>query len=103
MHIVTDQRKLKNVEFFKNLCNLITNDAIFYVKMNLGFPCKSNIQQEKGAFCSTLGLICKDESSKVLRLRHRFCCVETEHFGRQITQKLNVGNVLLEKVGNQLD
>jgi len=50
VHIVTDHRKLKNVEFFKNLGNLTTNDAILYVKMNLGFPCKSNIQQEKVPF-----------------------------------------------------
>jgi len=43
VHVVTDQRKLKNVKYFKNLVKLTTNDPILYLKMNLGFPCKIGI------------------------------------------------------------
>jgi len=54
VHVVTDPRKLKNVEYLKNLGKLTTNDSILYVIMNLEFPCKISVQQDKGAFCSRL-------------------------------------------------
>lgn len=87
---MTDQRKLKNVEYFKILGKLTTNNAILYVKMNLGFPCKINIEQEKVAFCSTLDLNCEDKSSIVKCLGHSFCCVETGHLETEITHALKV-------------
>ena len=72
VHVVIDQRKLNNVEYFKDLGKLTKNDATLYVKMILGLPCKISIQQEKCAFCRTLNINCKDESSKVMHLGHRY-------------------------------
>jgi hypothetical protein len=48
--------------------SVITNDAIFAVKLNPGLPCKSSIQQEENAFLQEIGLKFEEETNEVLHL-----------------------------------
>jgi hypothetical protein len=56
VHVMTNQRKLKNVKYFKDVVNLTRYYAKLYIKMNLGFQCKISLQQEEAAFCQHAGI-----------------------------------------------
>jgi hypothetical protein len=66
MKIMIDQKQLENVEYFKYLSNMISDDARCTREI------KSRISMAKAAFNQQTLLKFKEETSKVLHLGHCF-------------------------------
>ena len=69
--IMIDQKRQENVESFKNLGNILTNDGRC-VKLNLGLPWKTCFQQEENSLYQQIGLKFEEETSKMVNLEHGF-------------------------------
>jgi hypothetical protein len=69
-----DQTQRENAEYSSYLDSMIKNDAIqnVRVKLNLGLPWKSSIQQQKGSFYQQIGLKYNGQTNQVLHLEHSF-------------------------------
>ena len=68
--IMIDQKQLENVECFKYLGNLLTNDGICTCVINCNG--KSCIQREEDSFYQQTGLKFEEETNKMLHLEHGF-------------------------------
>ena len=71
--IMIDQKQLENVECFKYLGSLLTNDGRCTCEIKCRY-ChgKSCIQQEEDSFYQQIGLKFKEETNKMLHLEHGF-------------------------------
>jgi hypothetical protein len=62
----------ENVEYSEYFGNVITLMKGVHVKLNPEVPWQISIEQEEGFFHQKIGLIFKEEASKVLHLEHSF-------------------------------
>jgi hypothetical protein len=69
---MTDQNQPENVEYFKYLGSMITNNA----KLNPGLPGKSGIQKKKALYTSKLDLNLRKKLVKCCNRRIKLCDTE---------------------------
>ena len=65
-----DQKQLENVEYFKYLGSMLTNDGRCIVKLNPGLPWQKLNLTRRGIFYYYIGLKIEEETSKMLHLEH---------------------------------
>jgi hypothetical protein len=71
--IMIKQKQLENVESFKYLCSILTNDGICTCEIKCGIVmAKAAFNKKRTLFTSTLGLGIEEEASEVLHLEHSF-------------------------------
>jgi hypothetical protein len=79
VHIMTDQKRMENVEYFRHLCSMITNDEIkFWISMDFN--------RNKILFTSKLDLNLRKKLVKCYIWSIEFCGVETWTH-REVDQK----------------
>ena len=69
--IMIDQQQLENVECFKHLGSMLTNDGRCTCDIKSYCHSKSCIQQEEDSFYQHIGPKFEEETNKMLHLEHR--------------------------------
>ena len=70
--IMIDQKQLENVEYFKYLCSILTNDGRCTCEIKCRIAMAKAAFNKKRTLYLHVGLGIEEEASEVLRLEHSF-------------------------------